>query len=84
MNTLSIRIAETSKDAPNYRGGDFKPARLKEAFIVPKGTEGNKPTVDLVFEVTDAAGNVVEIAVAMTTGEIIKGLASAIQGVEDR
>lgn len=84
MNTLSIRIADTSKDAPNYRGGDFKPARLKEAFIVAKGTEGGKPTVDLVFEVTDADGNIVDIAVAMTTGAIIKALASAIEGTEGR
>ena len=84
MNTLSIRIADTSKDAPNYRGGDFKPARLKEAFIVAKGTESGKPTVDLVFEITDPAGNVTDIAVAMTTGAIIKALASAIEGTEAR
>lgn len=82
MSTLPIRIVESPEAAPNYKGGDFKGAKLAEAVIVKNGTVSGKPTVDLVFEVTDKDGNVVELAVAMTTGAIIKALAGAIQGVE--
>jgi hypothetical protein len=84
MNTLPVRIVNSPKEAPNYRGGDFKAATLKEAVIVLNGTEGGKSTVDFVFEVKDASGNTTDVAVAMTTGAIVTMLASAIKGAEER
>lgn len=84
MNVLHARICDSPKEAPNYNGGDFAGANLKEAVIVLKGTEAGKPTVDLVFEIVDAKGAPVAVAVAMTTGEIIKMLAGAIIGAETR
>lgn len=84
MNTLSVRIVDSPKDAPNYKGGDFKGATFREAVIVCQGTQAGKATVDLVFEVKDADGNVTDIAIAMITGEIVKALAGAVQGAEDR
>lgn len=82
MNALDIRIADTPAQAPNYRGGDFKGATLREAVIVKNGTVAGRPTVDLIFEIKDADGNVVDLAVAMTTGAIIEGLAAAIKGAQ--
>lgn len=84
MNVLSIRIVDTPKDAPNYKGGDFVGANLTEAVIVRKGTVANKPTVDLVFELKNATGKVTGLAVAMVTGAILENLAGAIKGASER
>lgn len=84
MNTLNIRIVDGPEKAPNYKGGDFMGARLKEAVIVLDGTTAGKPTVDLVFEIVNERGEVTGLAAGLTTGEIIKGLASAITGAEQR
>lgn len=84
MNALHVRIVDSPSKAPNYKGGDFKGAVLQEAVIVKNGTTSGKPTVDLVFEVTDADGKTEIVAVAMTTGAIIQMLAATIKGTEER
>lgn len=84
MNVLSIRIVDGPEKAPNYKGGDFTPADLKEAVIVCNGTTAGNPTVDLVFEVKDKDGKVTGLAVAMVTGALMQQLAGAITGASKR
>lgn len=76
-NTLPIKLVNSPEEAPQYRTDpqytEFNPASLLEAVVVRKGTVEGGDTVDLQF--TDSAGNKF---VAMTTGNIIKSLASLV------
>lgn len=85
MQTLPIRIHQSPKEAPNYNGGDFKPAKLTRAEIVKNGTVSGNTTVDLLFEITDPeTGESTDLAIAMTTGAIIQMLAGAIRGADNQ
>ena len=80
-NILSIEIADSPDDAPNWNRDfpDVRSCHISKAIIVSKGMESGKATVDLV--VTDLEGNKF---VAMLTGDLIKSLARAIEGVAKR
>lgn len=83
MNVLPIKIAESHKDAPNYKNSGVLPGKLHSAIIVCGGMKGGKASVDLRFTVDFGEGK--EVAcVAMTTGQLLTGLAKVIQGIEER
>lgn len=75
MNELTITICPGPNDAPDYNGTDFGRANLERAIIVKNGTASGKPTVDLQFVTPEG-----KRFVAMTTGAILDGLASAVRG----
>lgn len=79
MQTLSIQIANSPEEAPNYNRDfvDVRAATITKAVIVKKGTESGKPTVDFQFEAMDGSK-----FVAMLTGDLVKGLAKAVSGAE--
>ena len=81
MQSLIIEIADSPAAAPNYSRDlvDVRAARITKAIIVNKGTESGKPTVD--FQIESMEG---EKFVAMLTGDLVKGLAQAVIGVESR
>lgn len=77
MNMLSMEI-KTVDEAPNYKtgandGDGFKGAKLIKAVVIRKGMENGKDTVDLQFETEDG-----QKFVAMTTGTLLKSLASIV------
>jgi len=79
-NHLSISIAETVDDAPNYNDKDeFKAIKLDKCVIVKNGTKEGNTTVDI--QMTDADGNKF---VALVTGKILKAVAQTIDGAEAR
>lgn len=81
MQMLTIEIANSPEEAPNYSRDfvDVRAARITKAVIVNKGMDSGKPTVDLQFESMDGCK-----FVAMLTGDLVKGLADAVKGVESR
>ncbi len=84
-NILPIKIFDSPREAPHYKGSDFKGAEITEAHIVLNGTEGGRATVDFLIEVIDPqTGKTTEVCVAMKTGTLIIGLADAIKGAEAR
>lgn len=57
MQSISVKIHNSSKDAPNYSQINedqsshvYKNATIKEAHIVMGGMQSGKSTIDLVFE----------------------------------
>lgn len=80
MQVLPIQIADSPKDAPNYkRMPAFKGATITNAIVVLKGTVEGRSTVDIQFE--DEGGNKF---VSMITGSLVKQLASIVEGAEQR
>jgi hypothetical protein len=79
LNTLPVKIYDNPSVAPNYRRDmlDVRGANLVEAAIVLKGTVEGRSTVDLVFETQTG-----ERFVALTTGAIVRMLATAIERTE--
>lgn len=77
---LTIEICETSQDAPNWSRdhGDVRSCRIENAYIVKKGMQSGKATVDLLFTNKDG-----EKYVVLMTGRLIKGLAVAIERAEN-
>ncbi len=80
QNHLPINLYDSPAVAPNYRKDqpNVKVATVK-AGIVLKGMVSGKCSVDLHFTTEDGIE-----AVAMLSGELIKGLAAAISGAEQR
>jgi len=78
-NDLNILLSDSPHDAPTYRPPEYRGANMTTAHVVGKGTIGGFPTVDLIF--IDENG---QKYVAMLTGKLIQGLASAVQGMEER
>lgn len=78
---LSIEIVNSPAEAPNYARDhlDVRAAEITKCIVVNKGTTSGKPTVD--FQITAQDGSQF---VAMLTGDLVKNLASIIQGVEER
>lgn len=72
-NNLSVVICEDAADAVakgyDYKKLNVRPADLKKAVIVKKGTVGGRSTVDLIFEDEDG-----KLHVAMITGRLLKAL----------
>lgn len=80
MHQLTITMFDEPNQAPNYNEEEgWKAAMIKKAVVVGNGTKEGKPTVDIQFE--DEDGNKY---VGMITGELIKGLAKAVEGVHAR
>ena len=80
-NALKIEIVESPDQAPNYRRDELttRTARLDKCIVVGKGTVTGKTTVDFQFYAEDGSK-----FVAMLTGELVKQLAGAITGFEQR
>ena len=80
-NVLTIEIANSPDEAPNYNRDcvDVRSAAITKALIVNKGMLSGKPTVDFQFEALDGSK-----FVAMLTGDLVKALADAVRGVESR
>lgn len=80
-NVLSIEVVGSPEEAPHYKRDriDVRAASIQKAIIVLNGTVGGLATVD--FHIYDQEGN---MFVAMLTGAIVKGLAAAITGAEQR
>jgi hypothetical protein len=74
-------IADSPENAPHYRRDaiDIRAATLHTAIIVKNGTVEGRPTVDFQFKTIDG-----DEFVAMLTGNLVKQLAAAIAGVEQR
>lgn len=72
---LSIKIANSIEDAPNYRrdNAEVKPAALIEAVIVRNGTQQGNDTVDLLLELEDGTK-----VVTMVTGRILKSVTDLV------
>ena len=73
---LSIVICQDAGDAIaqgyNYSkapAGEYKPIEISKAVVVRKGTESDKPTVDLIL--VDESG---QKYVVMLTGALIKSI----------
>lgn len=74
MISLRLKICDQPHEAPNYTlEENVKGCEFTDAVIVKNGTVNGKPTVDIVL--VDKDGNKF---VAMTSGEIIKMLAKAL------
>lgn len=80
-NVLKIEIVDDPSMAPNYDHDwlETRSATIDKCIIVGKGTIEGKPTVD--FQITAQDGSKF---VAMLTGSIVKNLAAAITGFEQR
>jgi hypothetical protein len=80
LNILPIKIYDDPSAAPHYQRDtpDVRTVNLVEAAIVLKGTVEGKSTVDLVFETQTG-----ERFVALTTGTIVRMLATAIERTEN-
>lgn len=75
MQTLSIEIFESPEEAPNYsRDSVVRSATIGKVVIVKNGTTSGKPTVDFQFTAKDGSQ-----FVAMLTGELVKGIAQAVE-----
>lgn len=81
MQVLSIEIANSPAEAPNYARDclDVRAATLAKVIIVNKGTEAGLPTVDFQFETLEG-----DKFVALLTGNLVKQIAHAVLGVESR
>lgn len=81
MQALEIQICDSPQEAPNYNRDevDIRSIEITKAVIVKGGMVSGKPTVDLQMQTKDGCR-----FVAMLTGELVKGLAAAVQGVEQR
>lgn len=80
-NVLKIEIVDSPDKAPNYRRDfiDIRSATITKAIIVRNGMVSGKTTVDFQFVDQEGAEYV-----AMITGELVKQLAYAIAGAEQR
>ena len=80
-NTLTIEIAASVDEAPNWSRDhcDVRAVDIRKAIIVCHGMKSGAPTVDFVIA---AEGG--EQFVAMLTGTIVKQLAVAVTGAEQR
>ncbi|MEE4191535.1 MAG: hypothetical protein V2I66_08140 [Halieaceae bacterium] len=72
MHTLSIKLADSVEEAPNYEKPEHLGANLLEAVVVQNGTEQGGATVDLVF--CDEQG---QKYVAMTTLTLLRNMVIA-------
>lgn len=73
-NNLSITIADTYKDAPNY-GADTCAVKIDKCIVVKKGMTSGMPSIDL--QMTDENGNKY---VALMTGNILESMAQVARG----
>lgn len=80
-NSLKIEIVESPDLAPNYNRDEVgvRAATIDKCIIVGKGTVEGRPTVDFQIVAKDGSK-----FVAMLTGSLVKQLANAITGFEQR
>lgn len=78
---LSVRTFDNVDRAPNYveQGVKFSFFEIMEANVVGKGMKSGAATVDLVIRLPNG-----DKAIVMMPGTLIKALASAIIGTEER
>ena len=77
-NNIAIQIVKGVEDAARYNK-PWKALRITKCVIVPKGTVGGNPTVDILM--VDENSNQY---VALVTGSILENLTGAIAGVRQR
>ena len=77
-NNIEIQIVKGVNDAVRYNK-PWKALRIVRCVIVPQGTVGNLPTVDI--QLSDEGGNKF---IVLATGAILEALGSAIAGVRQR
>lgn len=80
MHNLTITMFDRPEEAPKYTTEDgWKAVTIDKAVIVGRGMESGKPTVD--FQFTDEDGNKY---IGMLIGDLVKGVASAVEGMHQR
>lgn len=80
-NVLKIKIHDSVDEAPHWNRdhADVRLVDIESAHIVCGGMASGKSSVDI--EIVDLEGN---RFVGILTGDLIKGLAKAIEGAENR
>ena len=79
QNAIDIRVFQNPSAAPNYNRDsiDTRSLVIKGFDIVEKGTNAGRCTVDIVLTAEDGSQ-----FVAMTTGFILRLVASMIQSID--